>query len=306
MKFDLFNIVVIIFMVYVIYRLPSVEKMSNIDKATEDKIREIYKIDTDAIRNLSNLARDLTVNGKLNVPGGLQIDGNIQTIGTIISGDAIRITKKGHDIGTNNYSMEIFTPDDTNIKETSIRFHQGNKYWRQIRCDNTGFRLTDGNSGNLTTLHVGQLNTSNINTTTNVHTRDLKVNATADINNLKVNASADINNLTVKNNVNLNLGLHLIKVKSPDNAYKLITNNSGGNYNGDNWILIIAGFNIDWNNRDPGAMKLYCYLHNNNLWHIRSEIESAGDDSDVNILCIPRKYFNRVDHTGLLGSGAGF
>jgi hypothetical protein len=81
MKFDLFNIVVIIFMVYVIYRLPSVEKMSNIDKATEDKIREIYKIDTDAIRNLSNLARDLTVNGKLIVPGGLDIKGDFKVEG---------------------------------------------------------------------------------------------------------------------------------------------------------------------------------------------------------------------------------
>lgn len=39
MKFDLFNIIVIIFMVYVLYRLPSVEKMSNIDVATENKIR---------------------------------------------------------------------------------------------------------------------------------------------------------------------------------------------------------------------------------------------------------------------------
>lgn len=64
-------------MVYVMYRLPSVEKMTNIDKATEDKIREIYKIDTDAIRNLSNLAKDLTVNGKLTVPGGLEIKGKM-------------------------------------------------------------------------------------------------------------------------------------------------------------------------------------------------------------------------------------
>jgi hypothetical protein len=81
MKFDLFNIVVIIFMVYDIYRLPSVEKMSNIDEATENKIREIYKIDTDAIRNLSNLAKDLTVDGKLTVPGGLEVKGDFKVEG---------------------------------------------------------------------------------------------------------------------------------------------------------------------------------------------------------------------------------
>jgi hypothetical protein len=80
-KLDLFNIIVIIFMVYVIYRLPSLEQMSNVDKATEDKIREIYKIDTDAIRNLSNLAKDLTVNGKLTVPGGLEIKGDLKVDG---------------------------------------------------------------------------------------------------------------------------------------------------------------------------------------------------------------------------------
>jgi cytoskeletal protein CcmA (bactofilin family) len=79
--FNLFNIVVVIFMIYVMFRLPSVEQMSNIDKATEDKIREIYKIDTDAIRNLSNLAKDLTVNGKLTVPGGLEIKGDLKVDG---------------------------------------------------------------------------------------------------------------------------------------------------------------------------------------------------------------------------------
>ncbi|ULY68461.1 hypothetical protein [Chlorella virus XW01] len=41
----------------------------------------MYKIDTDAIRNLSNLARDLTVDGKLVVPGGLEIKGGLKVSG---------------------------------------------------------------------------------------------------------------------------------------------------------------------------------------------------------------------------------
>jgi microcystin-dependent protein len=72
---NIINIIVITILIYILFRLPSMEQMSNVDKATEDKIREIYKIDTDAIRNLSNLAKDLTVNNKLKVPGGLEIDG---------------------------------------------------------------------------------------------------------------------------------------------------------------------------------------------------------------------------------------
>jgi len=80
-------IILVISVIYLYYRLPSLEQMSNVDKATEDKIREIYKIDTDAIRNLSNLARDLTVSGKLKVPGGLELDGafNIIPKGIIVA-----------------------------------------------------------------------------------------------------------------------------------------------------------------------------------------------------------------------------
>ena len=74
-------IIIFIILIYILFRLPSVEKMSNIDEATENKIREIYKIDTDAIRNLSNLAKDLTVNGKLKVPGGLEIEGGLKVKG---------------------------------------------------------------------------------------------------------------------------------------------------------------------------------------------------------------------------------
>jgi hypothetical protein len=75
---NIINIIVITILIYILFRLPTVEKMSNIDKATEDKIREIYKIDTDAIRNLSNLAKDLTVGGKLTVPGGLDVKDTVK------------------------------------------------------------------------------------------------------------------------------------------------------------------------------------------------------------------------------------
>jgi len=80
-------IILVISVIYILFRLPSVEKMSNIDEATENKIREIYKIDTDAIRNLSNLAKDLTVDGKLKVPGGLEVDGALNFLprGSIIA-----------------------------------------------------------------------------------------------------------------------------------------------------------------------------------------------------------------------------
>jgi len=51
------------------------EKMSNTD--IKKLIQEEYNIDVDAIRNLSKLANDLTVNKKLIVPGGLEIQGDV-------------------------------------------------------------------------------------------------------------------------------------------------------------------------------------------------------------------------------------
>ena len=52
------------------------EKMSNTD--VTKAISDIYKADIQSIRNLSKLANDLTNNGKLVVPGGLQIEGTLE------------------------------------------------------------------------------------------------------------------------------------------------------------------------------------------------------------------------------------
>ncbi|ULY68587.1 hypothetical protein [Chlorella virus XW01] len=81
-------------------------------------------------------------------------------------GDAFQVLRDGrarinhntaHLPNANNYSMEIFTPQQDRVKETSIRFHQGNRYWHQLRADNTGFKMTTGNSGALSNLQVNSL-----------------------------------------------------------------------------------------------------------------------------------------------------
>lgn len=59
------------------------EKMSN-ENITK-QINEIYKADIGAIRNLSKLANNLTKDGKLVIPGGLDIKGNINLEGYIKS-----------------------------------------------------------------------------------------------------------------------------------------------------------------------------------------------------------------------------
>ena len=50
-------------------------------------ITDIYQVDVDAIRNLSKMANDLTINNSLKVPGGLNVDGpfNLLPKGTIVA-----------------------------------------------------------------------------------------------------------------------------------------------------------------------------------------------------------------------------
>ena len=69
----------IAFFLIVIYFNSKTEMMSNTD--ITKRIKEIYNIDVDAIRNLSKLANDLTNNGKLVVPGGLEIKGKLTVKG---------------------------------------------------------------------------------------------------------------------------------------------------------------------------------------------------------------------------------
>ncbi len=47
----------------------------------EDAVKNFYKADVNAIRNLSSLATDLTKNGKLVIKGGLEIDGALTVKG---------------------------------------------------------------------------------------------------------------------------------------------------------------------------------------------------------------------------------
>ena len=73
----IFNLVLILVVFYLVFnKVYTSEKMSNTD--IKNIIQKEYKIDVDAIRNLSKLANELTVNNKLIVPGGLEIMGPLK------------------------------------------------------------------------------------------------------------------------------------------------------------------------------------------------------------------------------------
>ena len=71
--FNLFTVFIILYLIS--NKVFKTENMSNTD--IKKIIEEQYKIDIDAIRNLSKLANDLTINNKLIVPGGLEIEGDL-------------------------------------------------------------------------------------------------------------------------------------------------------------------------------------------------------------------------------------
>ena len=80
------------------------------------------------------------------------------TLTTALSGKlgnsgAQQLRKDAHAPGTSNYHLELFS-DDTgdSANEISMRFHQGNRYWAQIRYRGGGFRFTSGNDDTLTTV----------------------------------------------------------------------------------------------------------------------------------------------------------
>jgi hypothetical protein len=99
-------------------------------------------------------------------------------------------------------------------------------------------------------------------------------------------------------NVNGN-GFHLITMNVGDNVRQKIVNNAGQSYNAANWVCIIAGYNLDWHNQNPGRIEMFAFVENNE-WHLRSEVEFAGDSAGVRILCIPIGYFSRIDSTGFI------
>ena len=74
---DLVFIILILILFIIVFNKK--ERMSNTD--IKKLIQEEYKIDVEAVRNLSKLANDLTNNGKLVVPGGLEIKGKLTVKG---------------------------------------------------------------------------------------------------------------------------------------------------------------------------------------------------------------------------------
>lgn len=114
------NFFILIILCYYIFT--KTENMSNEDISKQ--INEIYKADISAIRNLSKLANDLTVNKKLVVPGGLEVKGNVNITGHLHSSQEISSAKGLYTsckkYGTPSSNCGVHIRPDGLIKATNI------------------------------------------------------------------------------------------------------------------------------------------------------------------------------------------
>lgn len=108
------NEIVLIFFGFCLlyFYLTKKESMSNSD--IKNMVNEIYKADVESIRNLSNLAKDLTKNGKLIIQGGLEILGPVKISNDLTVGNQITLKSNGELRGIG------FTKINNNINNNNI------------------------------------------------------------------------------------------------------------------------------------------------------------------------------------------
>ena len=141
------NLILVVFGICLLYILfIKKENMSNTD--IKKTINEIYQADIQSIRNLSKLANDLTNNGKLRVPGGLEIDGKLTVK------DVSNFKKL---VTIENTELRV-----TNKNKGTTHFNHQNKGTNYIRGTNLNIDTSDTNiSSKLVNMTKGELRIKN-------------------------------------------------------------------------------------------------------------------------------------------------
>jgi len=95
---------------------------------------------------------------KLDVSGTGRFTSTLYANSNLYVSGIQQISKSAHSAGANAYHLELYSPNTGSASnEVSLRFHQGNQYWYQIRARSGGFRFTGGSTDDLTTVSVGTL-----------------------------------------------------------------------------------------------------------------------------------------------------
>ena len=157
------RILLYFFIFIVLYQLFNKnEKMSNEDISKQ--INEIYKADIGSIRNLSKLANDLTKNGKLIVPGGLEVKGGLTVENDIKSKKNIYwYDGKGKLIANSNDGANIHLDNNHGKRGLDIYANYANKGARIYIKDQNSKLGIDMYNNNINITGTSTQNNANIN-----------------------------------------------------------------------------------------------------------------------------------------------
>ena len=99
--------------------------------------------------------------GNLYVGGTISGPGAPTTTSAFPHSGSAQISKTAHASGANDYHLELYSGNTGNSSnEVSLRFHQGGRYWGQIRFRDSQFYFTEGSNNNYYTINAGNVNSN--------------------------------------------------------------------------------------------------------------------------------------------------
>jgi cytoskeletal protein CcmA (bactofilin family) len=89
------------------------------------------QVGTDAtINGTLSVSKDASINGNATITQNATITGNATVSGTLTVTERVRIQKNAISEGTNDYQLEIFSPNTSRVQDyVKIRFHQASQYY---------------------------------------------------------------------------------------------------------------------------------------------------------------------------------
>jgi len=279
-KYDIYFIIFTILMLYVLYKIEFCNK-EKFQSTTSG-----YQADVEAIRNLSSIATQLTTNNTLTMPGALNVTSKL-LFGKSADGVSSTITDSAFDanslciVGQGTGPNRKITMWD-NVQINGNATINGN-------LSIPGNTVIDLGAGDTTReVNAGKIGYNIFDDSLNIVGKGKPGEARRITiwENLKLTGSLRVNN---------GLGMMFFGMDIGDNQ-DIQVKYGEQIFNASQWVCMVVGINVDWNNSTPGNMRCYTRVVNG-FWNIRTEIEAAGDNSRVPILAIPIGYFQTMDTT---------
>ena len=106
-------------------------------------------------------ARNVTIGGTTRpVNGSADVTWSLSDIGALGNTGTQKLTKAAHAQNTDNYHLELNAPEGASAGEVSLRLHQDNRFYGQIRMRADGFHFTQGHNGEYRDIFAGVFNGS--------------------------------------------------------------------------------------------------------------------------------------------------